>query len=166
LEESRNPFATVVMAHLKAQETRRDGDARRRWKFILTRRLYEQGYAREDILELFRFIDWVLVLPEELEKGFWQDMQQYEEERRMRYVTSVERIGMKKGMEQGILQTAREDVIDNLEGRFEQVPPALVEAIQGMDDPVLLKTLHRRAITVDSLAEFEQVLGEQDCSKQ
>ena len=29
-----------------------------RWKTHLARRLYERGYQRQDILELFRFIDW------------------------------------------------------------------------------------------------------------
>jgi hypothetical protein len=33
LEESRNPFAKVVLAHLKALETRRDPEGRRTWKF-------------------------------------------------------------------------------------------------------------------------------------
>jgi hypothetical protein len=32
LEESSNPFATVVMAHLKAQETRGQQQERKTWK--------------------------------------------------------------------------------------------------------------------------------------
>jgi hypothetical protein len=43
LENSTNPFATVIMAHLKTQETRRALDQRKAWKFALMRRLYEQG---------------------------------------------------------------------------------------------------------------------------
>jgi hypothetical protein len=35
LEESSNPFAVVVMAHLKAQETRQDGQQRKVWKVHL-----------------------------------------------------------------------------------------------------------------------------------
>jgi hypothetical protein len=49
LEESWNPFAIAVMAHLKTKETKRDAVARKEWKFRLTRRLYEQGYERQDI---------------------------------------------------------------------------------------------------------------------
>jgi hypothetical protein len=154
LEANPNPFALVTMAHLKAQETRGKGEERKRWKWYLTRRLYERGYARADVLNLFRFIDWVMRLPEELEEGFRQEVEQYEEERRMRYVTSIERIGMKKG----ILQTAREDVIDVLETRFEEVPPSMAEVIQGMEDPSLLKSLLRQAATLGSLEEFEQAL--------
>jgi hypothetical protein len=82
-------------------------------------------------------------------------VQQYEEEKRMPYVTSVERIGIEKG----ILQNAREDVMEVLEVRFESVPSSLAERIQGLDDPTFLRALHRRAITVGSLAEFEQVLS-------
>jgi len=37
------------------------------WKLRLIRRLYERGYARQDVLELLRFIDWVLTLPAGLE---------------------------------------------------------------------------------------------------
>ena len=57
LEASRNPFAIAVMTHLKTKETRQDAQARKDWKFRLTRRLYELGYERQDILNLFRFID-------------------------------------------------------------------------------------------------------------
>jgi len=156
LEASPNPFAVVVMAHLKAQETRGKGEERKRWKWYLTWRLYERGYARADVLNLFRFIDWVMRLPEELEASFWQEVEPYEEERRMRYVTSVERIGMKKG----ILKTAREAVVDALEVRFGGAPPSVVEVINGMEGPSLLKSLLRSAIALNSLEEFEQALAQ------
>jgi hypothetical protein len=57
LEASRNPFATIVMAHLKTQETRHDVAERHVWKFRLIRRLYEQGYAKWVLLSsLFRHL--------------------------------------------------------------------------------------------------------------
>ncbi len=55
LEASSNPFAVVVMAHLKALETKRDPQERQTWKMILMRRLYERGYQRQDIINLFHF---------------------------------------------------------------------------------------------------------------
>ena len=156
LEASRNPFATVVMAHLKTQETRQDGAERQRWKLALTRRLYEQGYGREEILHLFHFIDWLMVLPEELEQGFWAEVQRYEEEKRMPYITSVERMGIKKGS----LQTAREAVVDILGARFAEVPSPWVEAIHRIEDSVLLKILLKQAATSDSLEAFGEMLQE------
>jgi len=53
LEQDLNPFAVVVMAHLKAREVR-DGTERKQWKLRLLRGLYERGYNREEILTLFR----------------------------------------------------------------------------------------------------------------
>ena len=55
------------MAYLKSRVTADDPENRYRLKMQLVRRLYQRGYQRNDILELFRFIDWVLVLPPELE---------------------------------------------------------------------------------------------------
>lgn len=63
LEADPNPFALVVMAHLKAQESKH-GAIRKGWKMRLVRLLYQRGYSREDILELFRVMDWLLQLPE------------------------------------------------------------------------------------------------------
>ncbi len=101
LEGSDNPFAVVVMAHLKSQETRHDEEGRKAWKFALIRRLYERGYEKEDVRKLFRFIDWLMRLPDEAEQELWEKVRQYEEVKQMPYVTSVERIGFKKGFQEG-----------------------------------------------------------------
>ncbi|MBI4870817.1 MAG: hypothetical protein HY814_04540 [Candidatus Riflebacteria bacterium] len=110
LQESRNPFAVVVMAHLKALETAGKPEARHRWKFELVKGLYGRGFSREDVLELLRFIDWVMVLPRELECQFREDMDNLEKEKRMPYVTSWERDGIEKGRAQGIRQGVRQGI--------------------------------------------------------
>ncbi len=104
LENSDNPFALVVMAHLKRRATQDNPQDRLLWKMRLIRHLYQRGYRREDILELFRFIDWVLVLPEGLEQQFQNELEQYEAETKMRYVTNIERKGIEKGIQKGIQQ--------------------------------------------------------------
>jgi predicted DNA-binding ribbon-helix-helix protein len=96
-----------IAAHLKTQETKGNANGRKAWKLTLVKRLYELGYSRSDILNLFKFIDWVMILPRGLEPMFWKELATYEEENRMPYVTSVERIGIKKGIEQGIEQATR-----------------------------------------------------------
>jgi hypothetical protein len=101
LEASRNPFAIAVMAHLKTKETRNDAVARKEWKFKLTRLLYERGYERQDILNLFRFVDWILELPEDLKRSFRDDLEAYERENQMPYVTSIERMAEAKGEAKG-----------------------------------------------------------------
>ncbi len=170
LEESVNPFATVIMAHLQAQATRRDDAERKVWKWTLIRQLYERGYARQDILNLFRFIDWLMALPQELEQALWQDIRAYEEAKRMTYVTSVERFGIEKGIQQGIQQgiqeglqkgqiiRGREAILDALETRFGSVPRDITHHVNQIENELLLKRLLRQAILASSLAEFARLL--------
>ncbi|MBD2529008.1 DUF4351 domain-containing protein [Nostoc flagelliforme FACHB-838] len=101
LENSDNPFATVVMAHLKTQQTRSSPEQRKIWKFSLIRRLYDLGLGEQDIRNLYRFIDWVMILPKALENQFWEEFKQFEQERTMRYVTTGERIGYERGKQEG-----------------------------------------------------------------
>ena len=101
LKASANPFAMVVMAHLKARATRKDSDSRLRWKLRLVRQLYERGWNRRKVIELFRFIDWVLALPRHQEKRFIEKHERFEMETKMRYITSVERLGREKWLQEG-----------------------------------------------------------------
>ena len=100
LEASENVFATVVMTHLKAQETKRSPEKRKQWKLALIKRLYERGFDRSAILNLFKFIDWVLILTEDTKRSFWEQLKAYEEERQMPYITSVEQIGYDRGSDE------------------------------------------------------------------
>ena len=161
LEESRNPFATVVMAHLKAQETRHNTAERQTWKLWLTRRLYQLGYDRQQVIDLYRFIDWVLQLPEPEELAFWHELREIEEEKRMQYVTSVERIGMQQGLQQGMQQGQAEMVLRVLSRRFGAVPSDLalrIRSLPGSQMPPLLdvaltaESLHEVATSVEALA--------------
>jgi len=55
------------------------------------------------VILLFDFIDWMMRLPEAAEELFLDEMNTFEEERKMRYINSAERIGEKRGVEKGIL---------------------------------------------------------------
>jgi len=88
------------MAQIRAKGTK-DAETRKAWKFRLIRLMYDRGYARTTILELFRVIDWMIRLPRTLEDAFLQDLYTYEETKQMPYVTSAERFGIEKGYRQG-----------------------------------------------------------------
>ncbi|WPL18592.1 hypothetical protein Thiowin_03666 [Thiorhodovibrio winogradskyi] len=96
LEASDNVFALVVMAQIQAKVAD-DAETLKRWKFRLMRLMYERGYERTLIEDLFRLIDWMIRLPEELEAEFRQELYAYEEQFQMPYVTTVERAGIQKG---------------------------------------------------------------------
>jgi hypothetical protein len=104
LQTDNNPFAVVVLAHLQTQATRRKVNERYAAKFQLMRLLYERGYTGVEIRQLFRFIDWLMVLPKELAHTFRQELHAYEEERKMRYVTSIEQLAIEEGQQQLVLR--------------------------------------------------------------
>ena len=159
LENSSNPFATVVMAHLKSQETRDDPDLREQWKFSLTRRLYERGYERQDVLNLFRFIDWVIALPQEFETRFRHDLEEYEREAQMPYVTSVERIAKQEGVREGLLEGLLEGIKLGLELKFGDEGLELLPEISQIQDTEVLKELQagiKQASSTEKLRSIYQ----------
>jgi len=104
LRESSNPFAVITLAHLKNQATAKDRQKRLNEKIRIIKHLYQKGFSRQDIINLFRFIDWLMFLPEELDNSFREEIVRFEEEKKMQYITSVERVGYKRGYEQGMLE--------------------------------------------------------------
>jgi hypothetical protein len=96
LEASMNPFAIVVMAHLKTKATKEDLRSRKDWKFQLTRRLFEEGFDRQDIMELFLFLDWLMELPRGLKQEFRDELALYQQEKKMPYISSIEEVAMEK----------------------------------------------------------------------
>ncbi len=120
------------MAHLKAQETQKDAQGRKESKFQLIRRLYERGYSHRDVVNLFKFIDWVMILPEELKRSFWAELQAYEEERRMPYITSVEEIGFERGCQAGRQEGERSLVVRLLTRRVGALPEDLQSQVEAL----------------------------------
>jgi Domain of unknown function (DUF4351) len=103
LEASDNPFSVVVLAHIAAQTTKdsRSQLRRRKRKLTITKMLYERGYSVQEVNDIFRFIDWVLTLPIELEESFKHELIAYEDQKNMPYITSIERSGIAQGLAEG-----------------------------------------------------------------
>jgi hypothetical protein len=148
LEISSNPFAVIVQAHLKTQQTRQNIQERYRQKLSIAKSLYQRGYSRQELLELFRLIDWMMTLPAEVEVGFKQEIQRYQEEAQMPQVFTIESMAK--------MEMAQENIIDILNTRFEEVSNELVEVIKQINDLEQLRTLHRQAVTIGSLSEFQE----------
>ncbi|HMN78288.1 MAG TPA: transposase [Burkholderiaceae bacterium] len=130
-----NPFALVTAAHLLTRSTR--GSAARRFeaKRRLVRLLYERNWTRERIIGLFGVLDWMLALPGALEDRPWQDIEMLEGTRNMRYITSVERIGLRKGFEKGHeagREAGRSEILlEQLAHRFGPLSDAIVARIKS-----------------------------------
>jgi hypothetical protein len=154
LERDPNPFAQVVLAHLHALATRQDPEGRRRYKVQLVKGLYDRGWTAEDVRQLFRLIDWMMDLPPELAQGFWGEINHWEEERRMPYVTSVERIGIERGRTEEI----QEIITKTLQMRFGLPGKRLAARIRKVSDLEQLRAMFETVFKANSLAEVRQLL--------
>jgi hypothetical protein len=154
LEQSDSPFAVLVMAHLWTQATTQDLAGRLRWKLSLIKRMYELGYSRDKIFQLFDLIDRLMALPPDLDLDFKAELKRFEAEQEMRYITSIERIGIAEGIKQSIATV--------LKTRFQDVPPQLVEQLNQIYDREHLNSLLKKAITTESIVEFQQQLSQEN----
>jgi hypothetical protein len=148
LEADPNPFAVVVLAQLRAMETRRSPSDRRAWKVRLVKGLYQRGMDAEDVRRLLDFIDWVMELPEPLEESFWGEIEAFRRENRMRFINVFERHALCEGLLEGI-EVALEMKF-HAEG-LEQMP----ELRQIHDHEVLRKVLGKIK-TADSPAALRR----------
>ena len=101
LESDPNPFALVVLAHLKTRATRGAPAERLNWKMQLMRLLIERRYAKKEALELFRILDWLMRLPKPEAEIFRTRYDELTKELKMPYVTSIERLAKEEGIQQG-----------------------------------------------------------------
>jgi predicted transposase YdaD len=170
LATNSNPFATVVRAHLLTQQTRAAPEARRVEKLRLVKGLYDRGLDRKDIQELFRFIDWMMELPAEATKQFWHDVQDFEKEKKMPYVSSVERMaraeghkeGQKEGQKEGREEGLREGLLGGLalglELKFGDKGKKLMSRVRRVKDVSALQALLNALKTAKSLEELRRAL--------
>ncbi len=136
LEKSNNPFAAVILVHLEALKSVKDPDEqRKKIKIALTRRLYEIGMSKDEITNLYKFIDFMIGLPEELELEYWQAIYEIEESKNMNYVSpsfrAVERFvkkqGVKEGIEKGIEKGIKKGIKKGVEKGVKKVAKNLLK---------------------------------------
>jgi hypothetical protein len=104
LQADENPFALVTLAHLMTQATRKDMNARFAAKWTLVQLLYRRGWDKQRVIDLFLVLDWMMHLPEQLTRELWHNIDVLEEKEKMRYVSSVEQLGIEKGKLEGKLE--------------------------------------------------------------
>ena len=152
-----------MLADLKARETQKDPITRKEWKFRIVRGLYERGMKREDVRQLFRFIDSIMDLPEPLALAFGQELTAYEKEKVVPYVTSIERHGIEKGKIEGKIEgeiaTWLASIELHLEHKFGEAGLALLPQIGTINDPQKLKELLKAILTAATVADVSKLLS-------
>ena len=162
LEASPNPVAKVVLAHRIAQRTAKDPVARMQAKLRWIRELIRQGFPRGHIERLFRALEAMNPLPDELDVEFINQVSQSEGSTIMPIITTFERRirrqFLAEGISQGQLLTLRDAIRDLLEERFGHTPPGIGERLEQETDTHTLKSWLRRSATVDSVEAFRAFL--------
>ena len=79
----------------------------------------------------------------------------------MPYITSAERIGIEKGRhegrDEGMLFEAREMLLEALDEKFSRdIPTDIHEKIKALNNRLMLKRLHRKAIQSKNIEDFRQ----------
>ena len=129
-----------MLAQLRANEQKGDNVSRFAAKRDLVFRLYDKGFTRADIHELFRMIDWLITLPKELEEKLEQEIYEYEERQPMELVSRLElraiQRGEQKGLEKG-LEKGRQ------EGRQEGMGQLVMHQLTRLFGPLDMRTQAR-----------------------
>ncbi len=100
---------------------------------------------------IYELIDWMITLPDLEESRLMAEIEAYESEQTMRYVTSAERIGIEKGKREALLQ--------NLKIRFGSLKGDVAERVEQLDEEQVSE-LFPHSIQAKSLAEFCKHLPE------
>jgi hypothetical protein len=173
LEAMSNPFAIMVLAQLAVLKSKKNPRSRLYLKTSLTRALYKKVKNKEDILNIYSAIDWLITLPQAFEAKYEQIIESIEEEYCVRYITShvtnIERRGMqrgiekgiekgiKKGIEQGVQQGIQKGwagaLLQLLENRFEEVPKDYQEILLQLNEKEI-RLLINRVNNANAIAEI------------
>ncbi|MFM6621825.1 MAG: hypothetical protein ACKPHZ_07615 [Dolichospermum sp.] len=97
----------------------------------------------------------MMALSEDLQLSFDQKFANYQEERKMRLVTNIER----RAIERTRKETQKENIIKFVQVRFGDIPQNLLENINQIDDTSFLEQLLLSTIRVSSLEEFAQLVN-------
>ena len=157
-----NPVARVIDAHLATQKTMNDLPGRYQLKREMIRDLFQRGMPVKKVSKILSLIDWLMILPEDLEKQLNTELQAQQKTNTLIPISSFELAVLEQGIEKGRLEgrqegnrnKAQEAVLDALETRFGEISDLVREQVQSLTDAIELKRLLRRAILVTDLDSF------------
>jgi hypothetical protein len=161
----RNPAALMLLAFRRAHETENDMHARLEARWQLIRLMIDRRYNPEHQAHIVRLLEWVMILPEVLEKRLDELIEEYKRERGTTFVSRFEkraiREGLLQGIEQGIQQgvaAMRDAVMRVLRRRFGEAADQVRPAIDAIDSLEVLKSLVDVALDAPTLQAFAEAL--------
>ena len=98
----------------------------------------------------------MLDLPDELQEHFREELHQHEEEKRMPYVTSVERLAKAEGLLEGL----HTGLVEMLESKFGSSGCRLAPSIRRIQDVEQARVLLKDIKHMEAIEEFRKRLKE------
>jgi predicted transposase YdaD len=96
-----------------------------------------------------------------IEREFWQELQTFEEERKVTYVTNAERFGFERGIQTGRQEGRQEGelalILRQLTRRFDRLPESLQAQIEALSLSQL-ESLGDALLDFTSLADLQEWL--------
>jgi hypothetical protein len=145
----------LARAQIEALRTSGDPEGRLRAKWRVVRPLYDLGYNPDEVREVFRLIDWMMHLREDLSRRFEEELMSLEASLNMPYITSVERIAEARGETKG----ASGVLLRQVRKLWSPLPAAVAERISGLSIESL-EALGEAVLGFRSLAELESWLDD------
>ena len=136
----------IARAQIEALRTTGKPEERAAVKWRMFRRLYDLGLDRDEILDVFRLIDWMVRLRPDLESAHNEQVEEFEKEHEMAYVTSYERMyeargvakglaeGEAKGKAKGKAEGSRESVLKLFGQRFGRITAPVRKQMMSLSD--------------------------------
>ncbi|EXJ09133.1 hypothetical protein [Nitrincola nitratireducens] len=117
--------------------------------------MYERGYSKQQIQELFNVIDWMIQIPSTLDEDFLNAIYVIEEDKKMPYINTAEKVGLEKGRQEGRQETLRATAKSLIEIKFGELPEWVTRQLQEASANQL-DTWIKNILTAESL---ESLLG-------
>ncbi len=134
---SENAFALITAAHILTRQTRKEHQERYEAKLRLIKILYQRHWNKQRVINLLTVVDWLMTLPAWLDTKVWKEIETIEEIEKMQYITSIERIGIAKGITQGIAKGESKLLTRQLERRFGALPAWATEKLSNASESAL-----------------------------
>jgi hypothetical protein len=148
----------LARAQIAALRTAGDPEGRYRAKWKLVRGLYDEGYSVDEVRELFRLIDWMMHLRDDLDDRFQDELIALEERLETPHLTSLERRWMARGEAMGEAMgevKGRAELLLTLFRKLHGTVPQEVEARIRNLSRDRLETLGEAVLDLKSISELE-----------
>jgi hypothetical protein len=108
LLKSENPFALAILASNYALQSKNKEDNKLKFKIKLAQLLLQRNYNRDEIIEVFKFIDVLLELKNESNrKIYYEEVIKVANTKKKEIIGDFQKMAIKQGIEEGKLEVAK-----------------------------------------------------------